>query len=116
MPNIALKDEEYKTVKPRIVCAANRYIITYPKNLKFKDDVLIITGARHWDSVMRGIWDALDTFVIDSIDRNKEEQGFIDQFGNFYTRKEAYIIAKENNQIVRDLGYETDELYSEHLY
>ena len=52
------------------------------------------------------IWKLLD---------NTEEQGFIDQFGKFYNRKDAYIIAKENGQIIRDLG-ETDELFSEHLY
>lgn len=44
------------------------------------------------------------------------EQGFVDQFGTFLTRKEALEIAKENGQIIRDIGYEPDELYSEHLY
>lgn len=113
MSYIELKTEEYKMVKPRIVCAANKYLIEYSTN---EIEELVIAGARHWDSVMRGIWDTLDDYTISRIDRNKEEQGFIDQFGNFYTRKEAYIIAKENDQIIRDLGYETDELFSEHLY
>lgn len=100
-------------IKPRIVCAANKFQIKY-----WHDEIeeLVIAGARHWDSVMYGIWNTLDDYTISCIDRRTEEQGFIDQFGKFYTRREAYIIAKENNQIVRDLGYETNELYSEHLY
>ena len=44
------------------------------------------------------------------------EQVFVDQFGAFLTRKEALEIAKENGQIIRDLGYDPGELYSEHLY
>lgn len=99
-------------VNPRIFCAANKYLIEYSPN-EIKE--LVIAGARHWDSIMGGVWDTLDDYTISCIDRNKEEQGFIDQFGNFYNRKDAYIIAKENNQIIRDFDYET-ELYSEHLY
>ena len=98
---------------PRIVCAANKFIIEYSPD---EIEELIIAGARHWDSVMRGIWDTLDEYTISCVDRNKEVQGFIDQFGNFYDRKEAFNLADDNNQIIRDLGYETDELFSEHLY
>lgn len=99
--------------KPRIVCAANKYLIEYSPD---EIEELVIAGARHWDSVMRGVWESLDEYLVSCIDRNKEEEGFIDQFGNFYTRKEAYKIAKENNQLVRELGFENDELFSEHLY
>lgn len=100
-------------IKPRIVCAANKIFIKYSEE---EGEELVITGVRHYDSIMHGVLNLLDEYVYSCIDRNKEEQGFIDQFGKFYTRREAYIIAKENNQIIRDLGYETDELFSEHLY
>jgi hypothetical protein len=43
-----------------------------------------------------------------------EEQGFVDQFGNFYNRKDALIIAKGNNQVIGRII--NDELYSENLY
>ena len=106
--------------KPRIVCAANKYFIEHMPDAEYildnEIEELIIAGARHWDSVMRGVWDTLDDYTISCIDRNKEVQGFIDQFGNFYDRKEAYKIAKENNQIIRDLGHDNGELFSEHLY
>lgn len=75
--------------KPRIVCAANKFLIKYSPN---EIEELMIAGPRHWDSVMYGIWDKLDDYLISCIDRNSEEQGFVDQFGKFYTRKEAYII------------------------
>ena len=100
-------------INQRIVCAANKFVIKYSEN---EQEILIIAGVRHWDAIMRGVWDTLDDYIISCIDRNKEEQGFLDQFNNFLTRKEAYIIAKEKGQIIRDLGYETNELFSEHLY
>jgi len=50
-----------------------------------------------------------------------EEQGFIDQYGNFLTRKEAWVIAKRQNQIMRYVGNQSSEsvddiLWSENLY
>jgi hypothetical protein len=65
---------------------------------------------------MHHTWGDLDINVIEFVDRSSEEQGFIDQFGNFLTRKEAYIIARNNGQIYRELDNDTNELYSEHLY
>lgn len=48
-------------------------------------------------------------------------QGFIDQFNNFYTRKEAWIIAETNGQIIRRVGGDMSldgegKLFSENLY
>jgi len=90
---------------PWIVCAANRF------------DDIIVCGARHYDSAM-----------MSSIDRHREhglclkyecEQGFIDQFGKFYTREEAWKIAEKNGQIKRRVGGDTingGKLFSENLY
>jgi hypothetical protein len=59
----------------------------------------------------------LDSAIQESFNVGSEEQGFIDQFGTFYNRKDAYTIAKENGQIIRDLdGVGTNTLFSEHLY
>lgn len=44
------------------------------------------------------------------------EQGFIDQFGNFLTRKEAWVIAEQQNQLYRKDGTEHGILYSENIY
>ncbi len=86
----------------RVVCAANRN----------KDNGRIICGARHWDKVMHS----------QRPDIMKEptfrwEQGFIDQFGDFLTREQAWDIAVAQGQIFR-LCYEGQKgyLYSENLY
>lgn len=44
------------------------------------------------------------------------ESGFITDKGIFVNRKEALIIAKENNQIIRRCGGDETELYSENLW
>lgn len=95
----------------RIVCAANML-----------SDGTILVGARHWDTMMANqLYLYLEAKGLTEEDwckreRLDESQGFIDQFGKFYTRKEAYVVAEKENQIIRSIGYETDELYSEHLY
>ena len=43
------------------------------------------------------------------------EQGFIDQFGNFYNRQEAWIIAEKHKQIKPDYSIK-GTLFSEDLY
>lgn len=73
----------------------------------------IILGVRHFDNIMRHLMMIFNgsSYWLDC------EQGFIDNHGTFLTRSEAFIIANENNQIIRTLGSEhTGELYSENLY
>lgn len=88
----------------RIVCAA----------LRLKDG-LIVCGPRHFDRVMRT---ELDAAYGDQLDARiaGAQQGFVDQFGRFLSREDAFQIAKENGQIIRSLGAVGDKLYSEHLY
>lgn len=99
--------EDYWTknnlVKPKsfVVCAANRY----------KETGRIICGPRHWDDTMR-------QQKLETEDFGGWDQGFVNQFGEFLTREEAWVIAKENNQIKR-WAYEGQPdgcLYSENLY
>ena len=91
----------------RIVCAANQYSC-----LLDETKTLIVIGARHWDSIMRDHF----RLISDRVDRKSEIQGFIDQFGKFYTRQEAFVIAEENNQIIRRVGGDNGKLFSENLY
>lgn len=90
--------------KPRIVCAAIRSRIGN-----------IITSARHYDHNMhqqiKAMKDPEEFYHLYA-----DNQGFIDQFGKYYTRKEAWIIAQENNQIIREVISTPGILYSEHLY
>jgi len=88
-----------------IVCAANRY-----KN------GLIIPGSRHFDLIMCNILDGMKTSGIKF--EESCEQGFIDQFGEFHSRKHAMAIVACNGQKF-DLdrnGGSDDKLYSEGLY
>ena len=82
-----------------VVCAANRLA-----------SGLIVCGARHHDAVMNEqIRAAGETHI-------GEEQGFIDQFGNFLTREDARTIALENGQIKKRCGGDSVRLFSENLY
>lgn len=86
---------------PYIVCAANRH----------NDSKLVICGARHFDSIMRAAMKACGGFPY----WLNCEQGFIDDQGTFYTREEAWEIAKEKGQIRREVSVE-GTLFSENLY
>ncbi|MCK4501017.1 hypothetical protein KAU11_11010 [Candidatus Babeliales bacterium] len=88
------------SVRRYIVCAAN------------KVDGIIICGARHHDIVMSAMYERLG---VNDPKRYKSEQGFIDQFGNFVTRKEAAVIVTDNKQSLRD-KIRTDWCLSENLY
>jgi len=89
---------DYSVTPRRIVCAANRN----------RTSGRIICGSRHWDNIMR-------SQVHDGEGFTGWDQGFIDQFGDFLNRKEAWIVAAEQDQI-RKLVASTGTLYSENLY
>jgi hypothetical protein len=90
---------DYTITPRRIVCAA------------MSKEGRIVTGARHFDKVMRNQMEASE-----GVKWWKDcEQGFIDQFGDFLNRDEAWIVAEEQEQIRRDVGT-TGHLYSENLY
>jgi len=91
-----------KKPRPFVVCAANRY------------GDLIIPSARHHDKLMTDLIKA-----VGGLNKKDAEQGFINQFGEFMTRKEAMIIAKAYGQpvdIERGCGGDNNILYSEGLY
>ena len=82
-----------------VVCAANKI-----------GDV-VLCGARHWDGVMRKQAASM------GLKCGNEEQGFIDQFGDFLTRKEAMKIVKKSGQRFDVESNRGDEvLFSEGLY
>jgi hypothetical protein len=85
--------------KRRVVCAATRFPCG-----------LIVCGARHCDSAMR--------LQLEAIGRkySPADEGFIDQNGVFLTRREAWKVAFAAGQIVRRVGGDGEELYSENLY
>ncbi len=96
----------------RIVCAACRN----------KDNHVII-GIRHFDTIMHTTIDDRLNFYPNEHWANCE-QGFLDQYGEFFDRKTSWLIACSANQIIRLVGNQTKEdlnksgveLYSENLY
>ena len=95
--------------KNRIVCAAN----------KVGDDLIL--GIRHCDLLMNR---TKELCRIRNADWNTAEQGFVDKFGVFQSRTDAWKIAVKANQIFRLVSGQTKdsvfavdvELYSENLY
>lgn len=85
--------------EPRIVCAANRDASGH-----------IVCGARHFDGIMHMQIQKMTSYT------EPWEQGFIDQHGRFYTRQEAWTVAHNNNQIIRQEAHTIGTLYSENLY
>ena len=74
-------------------------------------DGIIFTGARHYDHIMRAQMDAAGC-----VGKGGNEQGFIDQWGNFMTRSEAGKILAKGDQKLRNPGYTPDMVFSEDLY
>ena len=89
----------------RIVCAA------------INNQGTIVLGARHHDELMNN---QIQGYLDEGGYWNKKDeiQGFIDQYGNFINRKDALIVAKAANQILKiGPGFNaTKQLYSENLY
>lgn len=85
----------------RIVCAANRNPATGH----------LVLGVRHMDTLMQaGVPNKLRLYT---------EQGFVDNKGNFLSRKEAFIVANKAGQLIRRCGGDDAQggmLYSENLY
>lgn len=83
-----------------VVCAALRF------------GKVMLCGARHCDKVMRQQAEFM------SVSMKNMEQGFIDQFGDFLTRKEAMQVVKESGQAfdVKRNGGGDVSLTSEGLY
>jgi hypothetical protein len=101
-----------KDAIPHIVCAANR----------FGD--LIVPGPRHFDDTMYRLIERLVNIeetkgvAVLSASLGDWEQGFIDQFGRFWSREQAMQIVKDNKQpfdIERNGGSDS-LLFSEGLY
>lgn len=94
----------------RIVCAACRW-----------PDGHVILGIRHFSPDMR-LSAALQGYDVAEC----REQGFVDQFGTYLTREEAFKIAMQQGQFrayqsaittAFDISkIKTDKLYSEDLY
>lgn len=100
---------EYKPKHPkRIVSAA-----IYSKKLD-----ILVCAPRHFDSTMHK---ALSVYNLSPKDKETFEQGFVNTWGEFLTRQEAWLVALMAHQIVRRVGSDMSHdgvgcLFSENLY
>jgi hypothetical protein len=80
----------------------------------------IVCSPRHMDGPCRSVFRAIHSDENDS----KWVQGFVNTWGEFLTREEAWVVACHNKQIFRYVGNQTEadfgvqgtKLYSENLY
>lgn len=87
----------------RVVCAA------------VKSGGLTACSARHFDPIMRSQMLCMDNSM--AIWKCASAvQGFIDQYGVFMTREEAWEVADAAGQIIRRVGGDEGRLFSENLY
>lgn len=85
----------------RVVCAALSYGVNK-----------LICSPRHFDETCHRLLSKVDYYQ-----GKVPIQGFVDQYGQFMDRKEAWKVALESNQIIRICGgNEEGVLYSENLY
>lgn len=100
----------------RVVCAACQWTLH-----EYYSEPIIILGARHFDKLMH---EAVASFNSDTptwrtLVGGKEVQGFIDQWGVFMDRQEAWKVAEAAGQILYRCGGDRAHggaLYSENLY
>lgn len=90
----------------RVAAVANRY------------GTIIVLGTRHYSNLMCVSLDAIaePEILIKWAGEENYEQGFVDQYGTFLDRKEAWLLAEANNQIVYRDRLPVGTLYSEHLW
>lgn len=93
--------------KHYIICSA----------IKYKD--MIIAGRRHGDA-FQTLENLLSPVSYKAIERKDLISGFIDNYGDFHTRAEAWVVAEKAEQILFGKGTqdptETPLLISEHLF
>lgn len=114
MTNLIPKDQPTPEL---IVCAAIKFIERNQKdiNLCREGSELIIPMVRHYSPDGQDVLESIQP-VYEEKQLQELEQGFITNKGRFVDRTEALAIAKANDQIRCDIGYEPKELYSEMLY
>lgn len=100
--------EQYN--RRRIVSAANKYVLTDGRQI-------VVPCVRHSSRELHANLALLKEVGL--LKRGvcfPDNQGFIDQYGNWWSREEAFIIATAANQVNMDRNGSDDELYSEGLY
>ena len=81
-------EPNYTITPQRIVCAACQH-----------KDGAVVLGIRHFDSIMHATIGLRQEINPDE-DWQGCDQGFVDQFNNFISREEAWLIACKANRFI----------------
>lgn len=104
-----IHDEEVYAQR-RIVCAANKYTLT-------TGEELVIPCVRHSNPVLsQQIEVLMAAGLLEQGWCKPDDQGFIDQYYNWWSREDARIIAEAANQINYERNGHDRDLFSEGLY
>lgn len=94
----------------RIVCAA----------LRFPHLDLTLAGARHYSADIHALMDKLKEHGLMPMKKEQavgDNQGFLDNFGNYWNREDALMIARAAHQLDGKVKCGSErELFSEDLY
>jgi hypothetical protein len=88
--------------KRRVSCAAIKC-----------DDGTVVTGARHYSPDMRRL---MERIYGEGYWKHEAEQGFVDNRGDFLTREQAFVLARESGQCPHLPADGVACLFSEDLY
>jgi hypothetical protein len=120
LPYTGLPPLCWKVWSEEPVVAVQRRIVSAAVRLKKKDgSSIVVMAARHGSP---GIHPLINTLVesgqLETDWAMGEDQGFTDQFDDYFTREEAFIIAQAARQLEgrKKTGGKPDVLYSEDLY
>lgn len=111
--------ENYEVVSINVPVYQNRIVaaaikVTLKPFVEGGDPIeIIIVSPRHFDNVMKRIYNALEDRIID---KGHDKQGFVDMYGNWHDREAALKIAIAANQILGNKLFPENELHSEDLY
>lgn len=111
LPAICIKQWDNIRVQRKIVCAANKF--------QLKDGTpIVIPASRHYSRIMGGLAKMLkQQGIIKTNIVAGDNQGFIDQFDDYHTREDAYIIVQHSGQAFNaERNGHVRELFSEGLY
>ncbi|QEQ94862.1 hypothetical protein pEaSNUABM56_00062 [Erwinia phage pEa_SNUABM_56] len=111
IPAICVKTWDNIRVQRKIVCAANVFRL-------INDEKIVIPASRHYSKIMGGLAKMLkEKGIIQTNIVAGDNQGFIDQFDDYHTREDAFIIAQHSGQpFDAERNGHNRELFSEGLY
>lgn len=81
--------------------------------IRFKGEIYSLPAPNRHHHV---IWHIIEKTGVESVDTHGEDQGFLDESGEYLNRKQALVSAKINNQIKNLNDIRCGTLFSEDVW